>query len=222
MKNLYVIGLGPGDPELVTVKATKALSRSEVIYVPYSTGTNRSLALSVIQPYIKSETKIVTLGFPMAKHVDENKLKEIGEVMCKESGEISSFVTLGDPSLYSTFFRVKDFASCFDNIDIIPGVSSIMACASKLKISLALGDESILISPSSKVDLVKEIKGKVDSIVILKGNENLDLISEILKDDYQLFYARRCYLEGEKVLPWNGEFDKDYFSMLIGVKKGER
>lgn len=218
---LYVVGLGPGDPELITIKALRALQLSKVIYVPYSTGTNRSLALSIVEKYVK-DAKIITLGFPMSKNVEEEKLKEIANIICKEKGEVSAFVTLGDPSLYSTFHRISKYLDCFDEIEIIPGVSSVTACASKLNLSLALGDESLIIVPSTRLDLIKEVKGKVESIVVLKGNENLDVIAEVLKNEYSLFYARRCYLQGEKVFPWNGEYDKDYFSMLIGVKKGER
>ncbi|MBB5253794.1 cobalt-factor II C(20)-methyltransferase [Sulfurisphaera ohwakuensis] len=222
MTELYVIGLGPGDPELITVKGMKILSIADVIFVPYSTGTNRSLSYNIIQAYGKKDAKIVTLGFPMAKEVDEKELERIGRTICEDKGNVSAFITLGDPTLYSTFFRVKKFLSCFDKIELIPGVSSVTSCASKLKLSLALGDDAILIVPSSRISLIQEVKNKVESIVVIKGNENLDKIAEILKEGYELFYARRCYLEGEKIVPWDGTFDRDYFSMLIGVKKVER
>lgn len=223
-KVLYVVGLGPGDPELITVKGAKILSTADVIFVPYSTGTNRSLSLSIIERYAKPDAKTVTLGFPMAKSVDEDVLKGIGEQICKEARDLSAFVTLGDPMLYSTFFRVKKYVdSCFSKIELISGVSSITACSSRLGLPLALGDESVLIVPSSRVSLINEAKGKVETIVVIKGNENLDIIAENLKDLYSLYYTRRCFLDGEKVIPWDGSFDKDYFSMLIGVvKRNER
>jgi len=222
LKELYVVGLGPGDPELITVKGANTISRADVIFVPYSTGTNRSLSLSITEKYARKDAKIVTLGFPMAKKVEESVLKSLGEEVCRNAGKISVFVTLGDPTLYSTFFRIYKFiSSCFTRIELIPGVSSITSCASRINLPLALGDESILIVPSSRIPLIEEVKDKVETIVVLKANENLDKISEILKS-YTLYYAKRCYLDGEKIVLWDGSYDKDYFSMLIGVKKVER
>ena len=222
-KELYVVGLGPGDPELVTVKGANAISKADVIFVPYSTGTNRSLSIGIVEKYARKDAKIVTLGFPMAKKVEEDALKGIGDEICKEAGDFSVFVTLGDPTLYSTFFRIYKFViNCFTKIELIPGVSSITSCASRINLPLALGDESILIVPSSRLSLLEEVKDKVETIVVMKANENLDKISEMLKSSYTLYYARRCYLDGEKIIPWDGSFDKDYFSMLIGVKKVER
>ncbi|BFH72282.1 cobalt-factor II C(20)-methyltransferase [Sulfurisphaera javensis] len=223
MKELYVVGLGPGDPELITVKGMRIISIADVIFVPYSTGTNRSLSYSIIGKYAKKKAKVITLGFPMAKKVNEKELEKLGKEMCEKSEKVSVFVTLGDPTLYSTYFRIDKYVSkCFDKIELVPGVSSVTACASRIKLPLALGEDSILIVPSSRISLIEEVKDKVESIIVMKGNENLDKISELLRKEYTLFYAKRCYLEGEKVIPWDGTFDKDYFSMLIGVKKIER
>lgn len=222
-KELFVIGLGPGDPELVTIKASKILSLSKVVFVPYSTTTNRSLALSVISPYISQMAKVVPLGFPMGKEVDEDSLRKIGDDICNnvEDG-VNSFVTLGDPSLYSTYYRVSKFINCIDKIDLIPGVSSITACANKGKLPLALGNEGITIIPADRLDLISEANGKFDTIIILKANVNLQDIKALLESQYKLIYARRCYLEGEKIITWDTSIlDKDYFSMIIGVKKRE-
>ena len=222
-KELFVIGLGPGDPELLTVKATKLLRESKTVFVPYSTNTNRSLALNVISPYLSDIAKVVQLGFPMGKEVDQNSLKQLGEAICNNLEEgVNAFVTLGDPSLYSTYYRVSKFLNCVDKVELIPGISSITACACKSNLPLALGNDGIAVIPADRLDLVEQAKGKFDTIVVMKGNVNLDKVSESLKDGYKLIYARRCYLSGEKITPWDlSVYDKDYFSMLIGVKKRE-
>lgn len=80
---LSVVGLGPGDPELLTLKAIKRMDESKVIFVPYSSGTGRSLAMEVIKDHAKG--RIVQLGFPMGDHVDDEDLKRIGEKMCLEA-----------------------------------------------------------------------------------------------------------------------------------------
>lgn len=219
---IYVIGLGPGDPELITVKAQRILSEAEVIFVPYSTGTNRSLALEIVEKFAKGE--IVTLGFPMKKDVKDEELKEIAKIICEKSNgrKVSAFVTLGDPTLYSTFFRVFNFLNC-QEIEIIPGVSSITACPSKVKIPLALKNEAIAIIPADRLDLINLAKGKFETILVMKANENLAEIKELLFPYYNIIYARRCYMNGENIHELKGDEDKDYFSTLIcKVKENER
>ncbi len=212
---LSVIGLGPGDPELLTIKAIKRMDESKVIFIPYSSGTGRSLAMEVIKDHVKG--RAVHLGFPMGEHVDSEELKKIGERMCMEAEDPSSFVTLGDPVLYSTYFRVKEFLPCFDQIELVPGVSSITACACKAYLNLGSEKEAIAIIPSLRKDLLELAKGKFETIIVLKGSKGLEEASEILSD-YQLTYARRCFMEGELIAKWNGKSDHDYFSLLIAKR----
>ncbi len=209
---IYVLGLGPGDPELITLKAMKILSEAEVVFVPYSTGTNRSLALRIVEKFTKGE--IVTLGFPMKKEVSEEELKAIAKTICEKAKEVSAFVTLGDPTLYSTFFRVFSFLDCQD-VEIIPGVTSITACPSRIKLSLALGNEAIAVIPADRLDLIELVKGKFETILIMKANENLEEIKNTLSPSYDIIYARRCYMDGEKIEKLKGDEEKDYFSTLI-------
>jgi precorrin-2/cobalt-factor-2 C20-methyltransferase len=219
---LYVLGLGPGDPELVTVKASKILGKVSLVFVPYSTGTNRSLVMEVVSPYINQGTIVRYIGFPMGKEVEIEALREIGKSMMEDlklHGE-GAFVTLGDPTLYSTYFRVEQFLEGVE-VELIPGVTSMTACASKLGVSLAQGDQSILITPAGRVELVEKLRDLVDTFVILKGNQKLDQIASILQD-FHLYYARRCGMKEESLGEWNGVYHMDYFSMLIGVRRRDR
>lgn len=111
----------PGDEELVTVRAVKVLGRSRVIFIPYSTGTNRSLAEGIVRRYAPGDARLVLLGFPMSRDVPDSELRRLGETICREAnGEDSAFVTLGDPTLYSTFFRVRDWIPCEVEVEVIP------------------------------------------------------------------------------------------------------
>jgi precorrin-2/cobalt-factor-2 C20-methyltransferase len=216
MGRLFVVGLGPGDPELVTVRAANILSQVPLIFVPYSTGTSRSLALGIVKRYASPRAEVIGLGFPMSKDVPAEALANLGSRICSELGKhgVGAFAVLGDPSLYSTFTRVSGYVNCAE-FEYVPGVSSITACASKARISLGIGDEAIAIIPSSRLELIKKAKDLFETIVVIKGSENLDEASKVLGDG-DVIYARRCFLEGEKVIPWNpGEYDRDYFSMLI-------
>ncbi|WP_338603739.1 cobalt-factor II C(20)-methyltransferase [Sulfolobus tengchongensis] len=218
---LYVIGLGPGDENLITVRGAEILKKVKIIFIPYSTGTNRSLAENIVRKYADKETRLVLLGFPMSRKVEDEELKKIGERICSEIKEDSAFVTLGDPTLYSTFFRAKDKLPCRVDIEVIPGVSSITACASKALISLANGEDSIAIIPASRLDQIEKAKEIFETLIILKTNENIKEIVNMLNKTHFLIYARRCFMDDEKLVKLNDETinDKDYFSMIIAIRK---
>ncbi len=209
---LSVVGLGPGDPELLTLKAVKRIEESKTVFVPYSSNTGRSLAMDVIKEHVKG--KIIPVGFPMGDHVDKSKLKEIGHEICSSAEDPSTFVTLGDPVLYSTFFRVREFTPCFNDVELVPGVSSVTACACRAFMNLGSEGDAIAIIPSLRRELLKDASGKFETIIVLKGSKGLEEASEILRG-YSLTYARRCFMENEFISEWKGESDHDYFSMLI-------
>lgn len=223
---LYVIGLGPGDPELLTLRAYNILRNSRLVFIPYSTGTNRSLSEEIVKRFTSPEVKIEYLGFPMKKEVEDSKLAELGNLICERLKEFNEgvFVTLGDPTLYSTFFRVKDFLKCNYELEIVPGVSSITACASKAKISLASKDEKIAIITAGdfSIDAVKHF----DTVIIFKANENLKNILEKLREAgfNEIVFARRCYMQNEEI-SFEAEAyidNKDYFSTIIARRENGR
>lgn len=214
-KPLYVVGLGPGDPELVTVKAARLLGEADLVFVPYSTGTGRSLAMRVVEAYAR-RARVVALGFPMGRHVDEAALRGIAETLCSEAAkaELPVFAVLGDPTLYSTFGRIRRFADCVEPI-YVPGVTAATACAARAGVELALGDEAVAIVPASRLDVIRASAGLFDAVIVYKGSEGFDEAASALSG-YRLVYARRCYMEGEYVGEWRPEdWHRDYFSVLI-------
>lgn len=223
---LYVIGLGPGDPELITLKAYNILKSSKLVFVPYSTGTNRSLSEEIVKRISPKDAEIEYLGFPMKKEVEEAKLSELGNVICEKlekQGE-GAFVTLGDPTLYSTFFRVKDYMKCSFDFELIPGVSSITACASRAKISLALKEEKIAILTAGDFSIQDVMN--FDTVIIFKANENLPTIIENLKQAgfNKIIFTKRCYMQGEEISSELSAYldNKDYFSTIIARRDNGR
>jgi precorrin-2/cobalt-factor-2 C20-methyltransferase len=214
---LYVIGLGPGDPELITIKAARILSNTKLVFVPYSQNTGRSLALEIINKYVNPRAEVIPIGFPMKKEVDERQLKTIAEEICKKLIDGSVFAVLGDPMLYSTFFRINKYINCA-NVEFVPGVSSITACASRISLPMASGDDAIAIVPSTRLDVIKEANKKFETIIILKSNENIDIIVNQLNNNYKLYYLKRCFMNDEKIIELKDLteiIDRDYFSMII-------
>ncbi|HOA83162.1 MAG TPA: precorrin-2 C(20)-methyltransferase [Thermodesulfovibrio thiophilus] len=221
---LYVVGIGPGDPELITLKAKKTLESVNTIFCPK--GGKDSIALSIVEKTIDlSEKKIITLQFPMLKTKQQNLVKvwnELAENIIEQATEDSAFITLGDPSFYCTFFYLYEYLKDKIQIELIPGVSSINASSCRLPASLALGDERIAIVPANyhrEIDFYIE---NFDTIVLMKPHKTLDRIKKALKTkNCRVFYIKKATMPEEAIFSGLDEIkesDLDYFSMVV-IKK---
>jgi len=189
---LRVIGLGPGDPELVTIKAAKALQRADVVFVPKSTSSEASLAKRIVDRYASGQ--VVELEFKMGASASEDYAKAAEAV--KRYGGEKAYVVLGDPALYSTFAKLLPYVD--EPMEYIPGVSAIVSCSLKAGRPLAVGDEAVAIVPATRPELVEAALSLFDAVVVVKANKNLDLLNRLLSS-YVGAAVRRCHMEGEAV-----------------------
>lgn len=232
---LYVIGVGPGDPELLTLKAVRILKGVSCICVPKGREDGNSLALSIIKKALSLDRKdIIEAHFPMIKTRSalcglDKKWRETVETICGrlKKGIDMAFITIGDPAIYSTFFYLYDrLVELMPelHIEIIPGVSSINASAGRAKVSLALADERIAILPANYPDNLKETIEKFNTVALLKVHKNFDNILHILQEMNLLsnaVYISRAGMEDESIIRDIREVkeeDLNYFSMVI-IKK---
>jgi precorrin-2/cobalt-factor-2 C20-methyltransferase len=234
------IGVGPGDPELITVKAAKTLTSVDVICVPKARNDKMSTALTMIQPILKERKKqpeILDLVFPMTK--DGPALKRAWAANAKKvaekakQGKLVAFITLGDPMFYSTFiYLCQNIKNLYPEIEleIIPGVTSLTACAATCLLPLAEQDEALVIIPYSFDSVhVAEIVKHANNLVFMKGAPELKDMFEVLEnsgftEDSTVALIQRCTMPGEKVIIGrlgdvkNWKIKGDYFSMTI-IKK---
>jgi len=218
------IGVGPGDPDLLTVKAVKALNDVEVICAPKSKKSKPSLALSIVESVLnsrKSDYKILEPLFPMIE--DKNELQKYWRDAANliieklDAGMDVAFITLGDPGVYSTFSYVfKIINNSGYETTIIPGVTSFTGCSASAKISLAEKDEIIIIVP--KVDeRLSQILEHGDTFVIMKTSRHSNRLKEIIdadKRNKEIISVQNCSMNDEVVK--NGFIDdKKYLSTTI-------
>jgi len=192
MPGLIGIGVGPGDPDLLTVKAVKAIHNADIIMCPASKEDRPSIALSVVSSLIdKSKNQeIVKLIFPMTKDKDvlEATWKKNAKIMAEKVllGKNVVYLTVGDPYLYSTWIYMhKDLKENYPEMDIsvIPGIVSIFTFASKVGISIAEGAEKVAIIPSCyDLSSVKEIAKHSETMVFLKDGRYFDQVISVLKE----------------------------------------
>lgn len=179
---LYGVGLGPGAPDLITLRAIETLKKAQVLALPRSSDYGLSMAWKILEPTlgeIPGQERLF-LTFPMNK--DPERLRPawdkaflaIGERL--ERGLSVAFATEGDPSLYSTFIYLRREAPVRwpgIRIEVVPGVSSIMAVPAVTGIPLADGQERIAILPANYgVEDLTQVLDMFDTIILMKmGNE---------------------------------------------------
>jgi precorrin-2/cobalt-factor-2 C20-methyltransferase len=188
---LYGIGVGPGDPELITVKAFRILRESPVIAYPKKRMGSKSYAHQIMDMYVKSgEKEMLGLVFPMTrdKEVLEREWTNTAAAVWEHlrQGKDVAFVTEGDPMFYSTFIhmmRVMNEQHPEVEVKSIPGVSSFLGAASRLGIPLADGDEQIGIIPATDDrEAMRQALLSHDCVIFLKVAKVLDMIIELLHE----------------------------------------
>ena len=212
---LYAVGVGPGDPELLTLKAVKVIKNADCIACPESKG-EPGVAYRISQsavPEIESK-ELLLLEFPMREgDIKEFHQKAADRIILRLSeGKNVAFLTLGDPSFYSTFFYLADIiANRGYDYKIINGITSFSAVSSKLKLPLSLGDESVMITSGEFVDFE-------GTLVILKAGNKLKEIKEKVSSSGKTAYmAENCGMENERVYKdlWAIPDEAGYFSVIV-------
>ena len=226
---LHGIGVGPGDPELLTLKAVKILNRVDVVFAASSTKNAHSLAVNIASQYLKKDVPVKLLGFPMTLKKKqlvsawENNAQQVIDVLKK--GLEAAFLTIGDPMTYSTFGYLMQTIKKMESdiiIKIIPGITSFQAGAAAAGKVLTEAEESFtVISGALGAKNLKQVINHSDNVVILKVYKNY---KEIMNTLDQLDLTKnatlisRCGLKGEEIiydLKQRPDSVPPYFSLLL-------
>lgn len=186
----YGIGIGPGDPELITVKGASLLKRCRHVVVPKARIASDSVALAIAKNYISPEATIHERVFPMTK--DSNELNRrweesaaaVAEIL--RTGEDVCFLTLGDPLVYSTYiYLLRALTACLPDVRAvtIPGITSFCAAAALTGFPLGEKKDPITIIPTADdLTSVKEALRRGGTVVLMKVGERLQDILLILEE----------------------------------------
>ncbi|HHD2753438.1 TPA: cobalt-factor II C(20)-methyltransferase [Clostridium perfringens] len=220
MAILYGIGVGPGDSELLTVKAVKAIGNSDVIVAPSAEEGGESIALIAAQEYIKEGTEIAVKHFPMGKKNRDLKVKEAYDFILEKlnEGKNVSFLTIGDPYVYSTYIHLLNYVEDHGfHVKTIPGITSFCAAASIVDRTLVVGNEPLLVLPAARVHDIKDEKFVVIMKVYKKEEEVIDVLEE---KGFDYVLVSRAGREGEKILRTREEIvnHRDYMSLILASR----
>ena len=187
---LYGVGVGPGDPELVTIKAAKVLGRVEVIFAASSPKNGYSLALNTVAGLIPSDAEVVKLAFPMTSNADtlsrawRDNAEAVRRVL--EQGRDAAFITIGDPLTYSTYGYLLETLrrmGCPAPAVTVPGVTAYHAAAARLNTPLVESNESlVVVSGVGDPQSIRRLSEFSDNIVIMKAYRRFDDIISTVQD----------------------------------------
>jgi precorrin-2/cobalt-factor-2 C20-methyltransferase len=238
--SFYVVGVGPGDPELLTLKAVGTLKKCPVWFVPSAFENGGSMALKIVSGVVSSDRKtIISHRFPMKAiyrgQAPDPEVKmawdEAGRMILQyiHDGYDVAFPTLGDPAIYSTGFYVCETLMQQHPslaLHIIPGVSAIGASSAAITQPLCLGDERLVVIPATfENEKIKELLANCDVAVFMKVYKVMDKLIDLLKElglADKAVLVERCSMPDQKI--WHdihaaASQELHYFSTMI-VRKG--
>jgi precorrin-2/cobalt-factor-2 C20-methyltransferase len=232
---LYGIGVGPGDPDLITLKAVKVLKRVAHVFAAASSKNNYSLAFEIIRDHLPEGIPVDRMAFPMT--FDSDHLEDAWMANCEKAIEILgqgkdvAFLTLGDPLTFSTFIylmRKVKLRLPGITIESVPGITAFQAAAACAGTPLSEGEESFTVVSGAKGgDRLKEVISFSDNVILMKTYKQFPhILAKIeeagLKDN--CCFVSRCGLDGQTVereFHKMTEMDKpNYLSLMIIKKRG--
>jgi precorrin-2/cobalt-factor-2 C20-methyltransferase len=186
--DFYGVGIGPGDPGLVTIKAKNILDKIDTVFVPSADG-EKSFAFSIISSLNLKNKKFVILTFPMTK--DKKILRNYWVRAAKkirveiQKNKTTAFVTIGDPFIYSTYIYVlKELKNRYPDIKVetIPGITSFNAASCACGLPLLESGEKMAVLPVSRnFEGLEKILKEFDTVVLMKVGPKIEKITCLLK-----------------------------------------
>ncbi|MCK0171679.1 precorrin-2 C(20)-methyltransferase [Aliiroseovarius sp. S1123] len=223
---LYGIGLGPGDPELMTLKAARLIAAAKVVAYP-ALERGDSFARSIAADLIAEDADEIRIPVPMSvERAPAQAAYDAGAAQIAERLEAGDDVVVlceGDPFFYGSFMYLFARLSDRFNCDIIPGVTSITTVAARAQRPLVARNErlTVLPGPLDEDELRSRIEG-AESVAIMKVGRHLPKIRSVIDDlglTAKATYVERASLPEEVVLPLSEAPEKaPYFSMILLAK----
>ncbi len=221
------LGIGPGDPELITLKALKRLQACPVIAYPAPAG-GASLARAIAAPHLTGGQAEIEIAVPMAvdrhpaRAVYDQAAARIGAEL--DAGRDVAVLCQGDPFFYGSFMYLFGRLADRYPVEIVPGVSSLMACAAVLRTPLTARNDvlTILPAPLPEADLEARLAA-TDAAAIIKLGRHLDKVRRILARlglADRAWYIERAGLPDQAVRPLAEIADAPYFAMVLVHRRG--
>jgi precorrin-2/cobalt-factor-2 C20-methyltransferase len=183
----YAVGVGPGAPDLLTIRAVRIIETADVIVAPRSSKADTSLALETVRHLLHRNQTIIDHQYAMIRdeEITIDRWKPVAETMADycQSGKSVVQITIGDPLIYSTVSYVLPFLFeklGEDKIHVIPGISAFQISASKFGMALTLQEDRLCIMPATDIHAVSKALDNCETLVLYKCAKQLHALAELL------------------------------------------
>ncbi len=221
---LVGIGLGPGDPELLTLKAVRALGRMDVIAI-ISSRSGRPLAEPLALPHLRSDARVLRFESPMREDAPTRRrfYDRLAATLAEEleQGRHVGVPCLGDPLFYGSFGHLLDRLAEHFSCSVVPGVTAVQAASASLGVPVCRGHETLSVLPAVLPDRLLETRIRAsDQVVVLKAGPHLPRLRAVLERSAEAFdawMASEVGMAGERCVPlaeWR-EPVAPYMSLLM-------
>lgn len=225
---LYGVGVGPGDPELMTIKAVKIINSCEAVLVP---GENafESIAFKIADNAVNNlkDKEITAISMPMTKNSESLRKahKEGAEKIAHilDSGKNAAFLTLGDPTVYSTYIYLHKLLNEWGyDTEIVSGITSFCAAAARINDSLSKGAEPLHIIPAS-YDIESALSLSGIKVLMKAGKQLLEVKKCLQSKELNTVMVENCGMENESIYIGADNINENagYYSIII-VKDKEK
>jgi precorrin-2 C20-methyltransferase / precorrin-3B C17-methyltransferase len=227
---LYGVGLGPGDPELVTVKAARLIGAADVVAY-HSARHGRSIARSIAAPYLRGDQIEEQLVYPVTTESTDDyeaAIEEFYELAAARlmahlaAGRDVVLLAEGDPLFYSSYMHMHKRISSRFRIEIVPGITSVSAASAALAMPLTEGDDVLTVLPGTlgREELTRRLSG-TGAAAIMKISRSYADVREALKESGRLsqaYYVERASGGSAQLIEAAGDVDPaavPYMSIVI-------
>lgn len=181
--NFYAIGIGPGASDLLTIRAVNIIQSADIILSPQAEGSNRSLALAAIEPYLKNQ-QVNTINYQMKRdgQSTQDRWDAVAQQVLQDCrvGKSVAMITIGDPLIFATTsYLLQGLAEGMDKsrIQVVPGISAFQIAASRFHDALTLQEDRLLLMSATDLEAVETALVNCETLVLYKAG---GVIGELL------------------------------------------
>lgn len=206
--HFYAVGIGPGSPDLLTLRAASLVENCDTVISPQAKGSAKSIALEAVRPFLKDQ-EVIVHNYPMQRNraKTQQRWQELADDVARrcDAGESVVQVTLGDPLIFATSSYLMQGLSeklPAGHIHVVPGISAFQTTASRFGEALTLQEDRLMLMSATDISAVEQALEQCETLVLYKAGGCIEQLMELLRrrDLLQSASLVSCGEQGEHEL----------------------